>query len=140
VPTTCETLTFKHFQSSFLEIELQKHEQKFTNGVMDFSQVRVKRIPGTKTQALYGPMIIRGPIYDTYKVKMTIYKKQGGQYRLMPLTYPLGDACSLVSNDPHFVPDLTKHSNMTLPLPCPVTNVSEFNYQTRHLIESHFLR
>jgi hypothetical protein len=41
----------------------------------------------------------------------------------MPMTYPAGSFCSAVNNDPYFGPDVVNFSNMTFPVPCPLSNV-----------------
>jgi hypothetical protein len=110
-------------QSSYLELDLQKFEQTFTNGIADMSQIKVRRINGTKERGLFGFFTIQGPVDDSYKYKVTLYKKQGGQYRLMPFNSPLTPWCSTINNDPYVIPDLVKHSNMTHPIVCPVSNV-----------------
>jgi hypothetical protein len=114
------------FQSAYLEVEVQKFNQTFSTGWMDTSKIRIKRINRTKERGLHGPWIVRGPIDDTYKVKATIYKKQGGEYRLLPYNFPLADYCSAINSDPYILPDMAAHSNITLPLSCvdPVVNVS----------------
>jgi hypothetical protein len=103
---------------------MQKFEQTLTNGIADMSQIRIKRINGTKERGIFGTYTIKGPVDDSYKFKVTLYKKQGGEYRLMPYNSPLAPWCSTINNDPYIVPDKVKHSNMTLPLDCPVSNVS----------------
>jgi hypothetical protein len=102
---------------------LQKFEQKFTNGIADLSQIKIKRINGTKERGMFGICKINGPIDDSYKYKITGYKKQGGQYRLMPYNFPLAKWCSAINNDPYVVPDIVEHSNMTVPIDCPISNV-----------------
>jgi hypothetical protein len=72
---------------------------------------------------VYGPVFLRGPLDDNTKVKITIYKKQGGEYRLMPYNFPLSDWCSAINNDPYVYPDVAKSSNISLPLDCPVIDV-----------------
>jgi hypothetical protein len=116
-----EKLSF--LQNSYLEIELQKFNQTFSTGAMDTSKIRVKRINGTKERGLYGPWIARGPIDDSYKVKATMYRKQGGEYRLLPYNFPLADYCTALNSDPYVLPDMAKHSNFSLPISCPMSNV-----------------
>jgi hypothetical protein len=103
---------------------MQKFEQIFINGIADFSQIRVKRIHGTKERGISGVYRVKGPITNSYKYKVTFYKKQGGEYRLMPYNSPLAPWCSTYDNDPYIIPDLVKHSNLTQPLECPFSNVS----------------
>jgi hypothetical protein len=105
---------------------LQKFEQTITNGIADLSQIRIKRINGTKERGLFGFFTIKGPVNDSYKFKVTLYKKQGGQYRLMPYNSPLTPWCSAFNSDPYVVPDVVKHSNMTQPIVCPLSNVGRF--------------
>jgi hypothetical protein len=116
-------LKLSFLQSSYLEVELQKFNQTFSTGAMDTSKIRVKRINGTKERGMHGPWIIRGPIDDTYKVKATFHRKQGGEYRLLPYNFPQADYCSTINNDPYVVPDMIEHSNITLPFTCPMSDV-----------------
>jgi hypothetical protein len=104
---------------------LQKFEQTFTNGIADLSKIRVRRINRTKERGIFGICKINGPIDESYKYKITLYKKQGGQYRLMPYNFPLAEWCSAINNDPFIMPDIVKRSNMTLPIDCPISNVSK---------------
>jgi hypothetical protein len=59
---------------------------------------------------------------------MTFYKKQGGEYRLMPMTYPMSKVCSMVNNDDYWATDAAKHSNMTFPMACPFESVCKSIY------------
>jgi hypothetical protein len=93
---------------------------------MDLSNVKIKRINGTKERGAFGNYKVRGPVDDTHKYKMTIYKKQGGEYRKMPYNFPPTDYCKAINNEPYIMPEFAKQSNLTLPIPCPVVNVSSF--------------
>jgi hypothetical protein len=97
-------------------------------------QIKIKRINGTKERGLYGPWVIFGPIDDSYLGKMRMFTKQGGEYRLTPMNYPPTGFCLAINGDPYFAPDVAKKSNLTLPLPCPLSNVG---FQFQNYIDTH---
>jgi hypothetical protein len=87
---------------------------------------------------VYGPWTIHGLVDDSFKVKGTFYLKQGGEYRLMPFTVPESDVCSAINNDQFAIPQIVEHSNFTLPVECPISNVSNLpnHYQNFHHFSS----
>jgi hypothetical protein len=113
-------LKFAYFDVEISHVEQPAGDKNF----MDVSQLKVRKIPGTKIRAVYGPMIFRGPIDNSYICSIKIYAKQGNEYRLRPYSVPTKPACDLISQDPYIMPEVAKVSNMTLPVPCPVVNVS----------------
>jgi hypothetical protein len=60
---------------------------------------------------------------DNYKVRVKMYRKQGGEYRLLPFKFPEQEFCSAIQNDPYVYPDIAKHSNISYPLECPIADV-----------------
>jgi hypothetical protein len=114
----------RNFQNSFYDVELQNLISKFSDGLIDLSQMRVRRVKGTKERGMSGPWINHGPIDNSFKFKVTFFKKQGGEYRLLPYNMPLSEFCSAINNEPYAMPDFARHSNFTLPVPCPLVNVS----------------
>lgn len=90
---------------------------------MDGSGIKVKKLNRT-TRGLVGNITYHVPLDDSYFVEAHFYKKQGGEYRLMPYKVPPTGFCKAVKNDIYFYPDLAKFSNYPMPFPCPFTPVS----------------
>jgi hypothetical protein len=105
--------------SKFFEIEYQSVRQDYGADFFDWSKLKVSRIKGTKTRALFGPMTARGAIDNSFTFMGNMYKKQGGEYRLQPFKLPPQSFCDALNNDPYFMPEIAKVSNLTLPIPCP---------------------
>ena len=114
-----------YFQNAYLDIEYNKFEQTYGDRehFCDASQLKIRRINGTKDRGIFGPLIFHGPIDDSFEIQLTMYKKQGGEYRLLPMKIPPNAFCKAVNNDPHYIHGFVKGSNMTLPMPCPLINV-----------------
>lgn len=70
-----------------------------------------------------GPIIINGPLDNSFQVHMIGFKKQGGEYKLMPYKLPPQGFCDVINNDPFNLPQEVEVSNLTLPIPCPILEV-----------------
>jgi hypothetical protein len=88
------------------------------------TNLKVKKVPGTKSRGVFGPALINGNIDNTFKVLAKLYAKQGGEYRLTPYKHSPEPICEFVNNDKYYVPDFVKVSNFTQPMPCPVPKVN----------------
>jgi hypothetical protein len=88
------------------------------------TNIKVKRIPGTKTRGVFGPIIVNGDLDDNFNVLVKIYIKQGGEYRLMPFKHPPQPICEFINNEKYYIPDAIKVTNFTLPVPCPIPKVN----------------
>lgn len=111
--------------ASYLEVELVQCSQLYgdTENFLDGSGIKVKKVNRT-TRGLVGNITYHVPLDDSYFVESQFYKKQGGEYRLMPYKTPSTGFCNAVKNDIYFYPELVKFSNYPMPLPCPLTPVS----------------
>jgi hypothetical protein len=67
------------------------------------TNIKVKKIPGTKSRGLFGPVFVHGPVDNTFEVMIKIYIKQGGEYRLSPYKVPEHPICDAYNNDKVFV-------------------------------------
>jgi hypothetical protein len=108
------------------DIEYQSVRQDYGANFFDWSKLKVSRIKGTKTRALFGPMTARGAIDNSFTFMGNMYKKQGGEYRLQPFKLPPQSFCDALNNDPYFMPEIAKVSNLTLPIPCPLNATSYY--------------
>jgi hypothetical protein len=98
-------------------------EQFSGEAFVDFTNLKVKKIPGTKSRGLFGSVIVHGDIDNTFKIMCKFYIKQGGEYRLMPYKFPPQAVLDTFNNDKYFAPDFIKVSNFTQPLSSPVPKV-----------------
>jgi hypothetical protein len=108
---------------AYLDIELQRVVQTFGEDFIDVRNVKVKKVPGTKTRGLYGWTTFHGTIDNSFKAFCNIYVKQGGEYRLMPFKLLPQPICDFVNSEKTYVPEFVKVSNFTQPWSCPVSNV-----------------
>jgi hypothetical protein len=111
---------------AYIDLEITNIEQtagdtKFIDGTL----LKVKRtvVNGIKTRTASGPFIINEPIDVTHLLEINTYKKQGGQYRLMPYKLPIMTFCDFLNTDVTFIPAWMEASNMTRPLGCPIPKV-----------------
>lgn len=91
---------------------------------LDASGVKVKKINKT-VRALVGDIRVHVPLDDTYMAEAFSYKKQGGEYRLLPYKLPASGVCSIINNDNMFYPELVQASDFPMPFPCPGPTVSQ---------------
>lgn len=109
---------------SYYDIEFENIKQDFGQELIDCSKLKIARIKGTKLRGLFGPVNFIGSIGDNYKIGGNMYKKQGGEYRLQPFKLPGRGVCEAYNSDPYFMPEIAKASNFTVPMPCPVENIT----------------
>jgi Protein of unknown function (DUF1091) len=60
---------------------------------------------------------------NTKQVEAKMWKKQGGEYRLLPFKLPAKNLCDFLNQDTIVIPDMVKVSNIPSPMPCPVPQV-----------------
>jgi hypothetical protein len=113
-------------QNGYFDLEIRGYEEKVgdLNNFFDASNIKIRRVNGTKTRGMYGPWIIHGPIDDTYIFRKSFYIKQGGEYRPLPIVIPDKGYCKSINEDEYFMPQVAEKSNLTLPIPCPLVNVN----------------
>ena len=86
-------------------------------------------MPGSKNRGIFGPVKLHGYIDNSFALRIEMYIKQGGEYRLMPFKIQNDHICDAYNGDSFFMPKIAEASNFTLPLPCPMSNVrNTLNY------------
>jgi hypothetical protein len=89
---------------------------------VDWSQLKVRKM--NKTRKMAGNVTYHVPLDNSFITFSNLYKKQGGEYRLMPYTLPKEGFCDFMGSDKYFTADLVKASNFPYPFPCPFPAVS----------------
>lgn len=94
-------------------------------------------MPGSKNRGIFGPVKLHGYIDNSFALRIEMYLKQGGEYRLMPFKIQNDHICDAYNGDSYFMPKIAAASNFTMPLPCPMSNVKIsqkiFCYRTKYL-------
>lgn len=111
---------------SFIEIILDRCVQLEGDreNFIDASNLKVKKLNRT-TRGIVGNLTFHVPLDNSYLAEATVYKKQGGEYRLMPFRYPPTGLCTAVNTDKVWYPDFVKVSDLPYPMPCPSPIVSQ---------------
>jgi hypothetical protein len=109
---------------AYVEIELETAEQILgdTKNFLDWRELKIRKM--NKTRKVVGNVTYHASIDNSYVAVTTLYKKQGGEYRLMPYTLPKMGYCDFLNSDKYFVKDIVESSNFPYPFPCPFPNVS----------------
>ena len=110
-----------------MEEELTKQTFGDTENLMDWTKLKTKK--KNKTQKMVGPLIFHTKIDNSYLVEITVFLKQGGEYRLMPYKLPKKGVCDFISSDEYFIDELAQNSNFSDPMQCPIRKVN-FEYQS----------
>jgi hypothetical protein len=118
-------------QLAYVDLEITSLEM--TQGdpnFIDASNFKVRKtiVNGTKTRSLSGPLIINQPLDQTYLMEVNMYKKQGGEYRLMPYKLPMRTFCDFLNTDVSFIPAWMENSNMTRPVGCSIPKVFDEHF------------
>lgn len=99
--------------------------------VNDWSQLKIRKISNTnRTRAIFGDVFLYIPFGNNIEVAVEAYKKQGGEYRLMPYRVPRQPFCDCLIKDELFYPEVSKHSDFPADLKnnCPLPPVNFFKY------------
>ena len=112
------------FIKAYVEIEIESMKQVFgdPDKFGDWSKLKTKKI--NKTRKLVGPLIYHIDVDNSYLIESSVFRKQGGEYRLTPFKYPKKGFCDLIATDKYFFDDLAKNSNFSDPIRCPVLKVN----------------
>lgn len=97
--------------------QLEGDKEKF----IDFSSLKVKKLNQT-FRALDGKVTYHIQLDNSFDLEGKFYKKQGGEYRILPYRLPRLGFCAFIK-DKFFYPDLAAVSDLPLPAPCPFTAV-----------------
>jgi hypothetical protein len=116
--------TFSQF--AYFDIEFQQIVQTSgdTENFIDATNLKIRKIPGTKTRGIFGSATIYGEIDNTFQAYCNIYVKQGGEYRLMPFKIQPQPVCDVINNEKTYLPKFIEVSNFTQPVPCPFPKVN----------------
>ena len=79
---------------------------KGDSSYFDFSNIRAKKI--NRTHVLVGNGTFFKDIGNDVQCKILLYKKQGGEYRLMSYKVPVKGFCDFWNTETLIVPDLQK--------------------------------
>jgi hypothetical protein len=107
-------------------MESVKQTSGDTENFVDWSQLKVRKID--KIRKLVGNVTYHVPLDNSYFATTNIYKKQGGEYRLMPYTLPKKGLCDFMNSEKFFVESLVKNSSFPYPFPCPFPQGVYFIY------------
>jgi hypothetical protein len=125
--TLASNLVYFQFlqQVCYVELIVDKIEQRYgdQHTFQDWSNIKVKKV--NKTRTILGNATFHVPTDNSYKISNSLYKLQGGEYRLTPFQYPKMGFCDILSKDVYFMPDLAKVSDFSYPFVCPLPAVSE---------------
>lgn len=121
------------FQCGYVDLILDRTEQTSgdTKNFLDWTDVKVKKI--NKTRMIIGKAIYQVPLDNSYLIDTSVYKMQGGDYKLTPFKLPLLGFCDSLKEEKYFVADLAKHSELPYPVPCPLPKVIKYLKRTTFL-------
>jgi hypothetical protein len=89
----CETFLTSYIDIQFDRIDIIFQDEKF----VDFSKLKVRKV--NKTRALIGEFTYKIPMGNDIMIEGRLYKKQGGEYRLMPYRAPRKPYCEANIDD-----------------------------------------
>jgi Protein of unknown function (DUF1091) len=100
---------------AYLDVVVDRVECSLNSEIMDCN-LKVKRIK--KQRLVFGNFTCLKPFDNDVIFELTAYKKQGGEYRLMPykIRKPI---CDLAREDTYFYKDICNSSTFEMPPPCP---------------------
>lgn len=76
---------------------------------MDWSTIKVRKLNKTH-HGLIGNLTHRVPLDNSYEGQLTIFIKQGGEYRKLPYRLPKKNYCDYIKDDTYFYPELAASS------------------------------
>lgn len=98
-------------------------EQIGTLDYVDSSLVKIRRIG--KSRQLFGNFTNKISFNNSVVAKVSAFMKTGSGWNLLP--YKIDKTvCAFYADDKYFYPEITKHSDFPLPMPCPVPAVIFF--------------
>lgn len=90
--------------------------------IMRIEQIIIRKHNGTRKA--YGNYLVKEPIGNDFLTTIKAYKKQGGEYRLMPYKISTKPFCDFMNEDKYMIPEFFSFVNISLPMPCPLLPVS----------------
>lgn len=92
---------------------------------MDWTNLRVRRIEGTKDRAIIGIFKCLAPLNDSIEVDAIGYRRSSsGEYVLLPYRDPRKPFCDYYRDDKFVLPELIEASDLPPQGTCPVLAVS----------------
>ena len=73
---------FYHKVSAYMEVDIANVEQLNELTYFDFTKVYVRKV--NKIRKIFGNATYKIPLDNTFLCEILVYKKQGGEYRLLP--------------------------------------------------------
>lgn len=77
-----------------------------------------------KTRAFSGEVNFKVEMDNSYEISAKVFKKQGGEYRLLPYKVDPTSFCDFFNSDDIAYPELVKLSDFEKPLICPMKAVN----------------
>jgi len=88
---------------------------------IDLSTMKIKRINKNSGKVIVGSLIFDRDMDETLRVSVELYKKQGGEYRILPFKANV-TCCSVVSAENEFYAQFGKCHGMPMKCPIPAGN------------------
>jgi hypothetical protein len=109
----------------YFEIIFQRCQQTSNDSsLVDFTNIKVQRVPGHKDRALTGNVTFHVPLDDSYDVDIIAFKKSTrGDYQLRPYRVPKQKLCLIYRDDIYFMPEAIDASNLPSQGTCPIPAV-----------------
>jgi len=109
---------------AYLEIQLIECRQSSDTKYMDLTGVKIRKV--NKTRKLFGQISYNQMFDDSVTLKFLLYKKQGGEYRLMPYKLAPQPYCEFMASsmNKQFYEEMAEYSTYPVPARCPFGNVS----------------
>lgn len=76
------------------------------------------------TRGFFGTLNYKAPLDNSFELSFQAGRKQGGEYRNIPIQVFPKPFCDFINEDKFFIPELNKTSNFAVPIPCPFPPVS----------------
>lgn len=101
---------------AYFDITLDRAECSSAPGFIECSRLKIKRV--SKQRLLFGNITICTPLDNDAVSNLSIFKKQGGEYRKMPYKI-VKPFCDVIKNGIYFYDDLCVNSTLPKHRPCP---------------------
>lgn len=105
---------------AYIDLEIRDLKQVFGFNISDFTSLKVRKFNKT-SRVIRGNIIVKTLDFgNQLQATALFFRKQGGEYRLMPYKVFPKKLCNYFNDDIFFYDDLTRHSNIPeKPVPCP---------------------
>lgn len=87
-----------NFAHSYFDVDLDRFEiLEQDSSIIDWSSLKIRKV--NKNRSLVGDMKVHATLDNDVIIQVKGYKKQGGEYRLMPYKVQPTPLCEFVEND-----------------------------------------